>query len=1012
MSKVILLTFLFSFLSLISLSGNSEVKNSLFVASASSNVFEKNTKILNNKSIDINKKIISIIKNLEEIRPYVNNEEFTKLVTNVEEVILTPAKEIDAASIQMGFLIAQLNRQIYEGDNSYVNSWVFKASQDKVFSVLDVIYENKLCESKEKFCPKFNEVPFARGLISLIKVQKLIREEKYSQAKPMIEQILLDFEQKPDLSILPDSLVKKEDRDDWEGIKRAYLYIAYSIKLQLTKKTDSFDKAIKETQYLDENFYNVVDYFKRSEKYNEKSAYVYFKLRDIYLIDKYLGKHKEVIKKAKYLLAQLPEDSNNLDLLRGKSILLKDIGDEYISFKYPDLARRYFFEAWTIDQKTGATDAFGIGFRVADNIKNGNYDLAELDINSGEKPCNEYMEKIATAKNSTNCRDLINLFRKTIADLKSSNTDELRKEALKRYSLELGSFIEDAQFQQLALWPEEFKTSVSFNINQLNTFQTLHTVFFSAGEYPLASYYAKQFINTLQKLRSNLTANNQNEITNFTESHSFTLKQLSNTFYLVGDINAAWACLNIIKENQYLDYVRRRGVEDSFLTFIPITPYEKDFAAKIQSISYEIGLLNKQILSQASSSDSSHSKLLQESLDKAIKERKVLLSKFKKDLNQVYLENLNKKQALKFDFVDLKDGEAAIQYLIFPDALKILVATKNDNKQISIPFNLEKVSQDIINVNALISTNKLAGNDQIDSLSKFLIDEPFKYLSDKNIKLIKVQTDDALTMLPFSVLKFNNAEIGLIYTIENIRLANKSKKTPMMSVQKNDNLDAFGASKGNKEFSKLPSVKKEIDAVVNLDADKRFVKRTSFLDDKFNQINFFKSFKDGTSLVHISTHFKASGNQVNETKMLLGDGSTMSLEDIRNKLPQISSNLVTLSACNTGSVISSGTGKSYEGLSNVFQLKGAKNVISTLWEISDQGSADFMIIFYSLLFNNPITPSQALSYTQTIFRTGSSSFLPPNLALKQDKLTSSVMNHIKDYSNPYFWAAFQISAIN
>jgi len=775
---------------------------------------------------------------------------------------------------------------------------------------------------------------------------------------------------------------------------------------------NSFDKAIKETQYLDENFYAIVDYFKRTEKYNEKNVYVYFKLRSIYQIDKYLGKHKEVIKKAKYLLSQLPEDSDNLDLLRGKSILLKDIGQEYIASAYTDLARRYFFEAWTIDQKTGATDSYGIGFRVGDNIIKGNYDLAELDINTSEKPCNEYIEKIATSKNGADCRDLINLFRKTIADLKSSKTEEQRKEALKGYFLELGSFIEDGQFQQLALWSDEFKTSVSFNINQLNMFQTLHTVFFSAGEYPLASYYAKQFINTLQKLRSNLVANNQNEITNFTESHSFTLKQLSNTFYLVGDINAAWACLNIIKENQYLDYVRRRGVEDSFLTFIPITPYEKDFAAKIQSISYEIGLLNKQILSQGSSNNSSQAKLLQESLDKAIKERKVLLNRFKKDLNQTYSENLNKKQAVKFDYVDLKDGEAAIQYLVFPDALKIFVATKNDNKQISIPFNLEKVSQDIININALIATNKLASNDQIDSLSKFLIDEPFKYLSDKNIKLIKVQTDDALTMLPFSVLKFNKAEIGLIYTIENIRLANKAKKNLAIDVQQNSNLDAFGASKGNKEFSKLPSVKKEIDALVNLQSDKRFTKRTSFLDDKFNQINFFKAFKDGTSLIHISTHFKASGNQVNETKMLLGDGSTMSLEDIRNKLPSISSNLVTLSACNTGSVITSGTGKSYEGLSNVFQLKGAKNVISTLWEISDQGSADFMIIFYSLLFNNPITPSQALSYTQTILRTGSSSYLPPNIALKQDKLTSSVMNHIKDYSNPYFWAAFQISAIN
>ena len=47
-------------------------------------------------------------------------------------------------------------------------------------------------------------------------------------------------------------------------------------------------------------------------------------------------------------------------------------------------------------------------------------------------------------------------------------------------------------------------------------------------------------------------------------------------------------------------------------------------------------------------------------------------------------ENLNKKQAVKFDYVDLKDGEAAIQYLVFPDALKIFVATKNDDKRPNI----------------------------------------------------------------------------------------------------------------------------------------------------------------------------------------------------------------------------------------------------------------------------------------------------------------------------------------
>ena len=146
--------------------------------------------------------------------------------------------------------------------------------------------------------------------------------------------------------------------------------------------------------------------------------------------------------------------------------------------------------------------------------------------------------------------------------------------------------------------------------------------------------------------------------------------------------------------------------------------------------------------------------------------------------------------------------------------------------------------------------------------------------------------------------------------------------------------------------------------------------------------------------------------------MLFGDGTTETVEDISRALPAIDTFLVTLSACNTGNVFVSNNGASYEGLSNIFQLKGARNVISTLWEISDQGSSDFMIIFYSIFFNNDIKPSEALTYTQTLFRTGDVTKLPKKINLKKDRLTIEVLENLGKYAHPYFWSAFQISTVN
>jgi CHAT domain-containing protein len=100
-----------------------------------------------------------------------------------------------------------------------------------------------------------------------------------------------------------------------------------------------------------------------------------------------------------------------------------------------------------------------------------------------------------------------------------------------------------------------------------------------------------------------------------------------------------------------------------------------------------------------------------------------------------------------------------------------------------------------------------------------------------------------------------------------------------------------------------------------------------------------------------------------------------------------------------------------EGLSNVFLNKGARYVISTLWDISDNATPLFMQIFYSLLLNNDISPSYALSLTQNIFRSGDYSKLPKTISLGAGANIKDMTLEIAKYNKPYYWAAFQVSTL-
>ncbi len=95
----------------------------------------------------------------------------------------------------------------------------------------------------------------------------------------------------------------------------------------------------------------------------------------------------------------------------------------------------------------------------------------------------------------------------------------------------------------------------------------------------------------------------------------------------------------------------------------------------------------------------------------------------------------------------------------------------------------------------------------------------------------------------------------------------------------------------------------------------------------------------------------------------------------------LSANLVTLSACETGlGKISEGEG--IIGLSRAFAYAGASNILVSLWSVSDQSTAQLMIDFYENIEND--------NYSE---------------ALKQAK--KKLISH-PVYSKPFYWAPFII----
>ncbi|MEM9856976.1 MAG: CHAT domain-containing tetratricopeptide repeat protein [Bacteroidota bacterium] len=178
----------------------------------------------------------------------------------------------------------------------------------------------------------------------------------------------------------------------------------------------------------------------------------------------------------------------------------------------------------------------------------------------------------------------------------------------------------------------------------------------------------------------------------------------------------------------------------------------------------------------------------------------------------------------------------------------------------------------------------------------------------------------------------------------------------------------------------LPASKIEVDSLKHVFTKKSISAKTMLMDEA-NESDVKKGGLSNYNYLHFATHGVVDGLFPERSRIYLGasqndDGELYSSEIYNLNL---NASLVTLSACETGlGKLSKGEG--IIGLSRALIYAGAQNVVVSLWNVSDNSTAELMKYFYKEINNN--------NY---------------GAALRSAKLK---MINTDQYSNPFYWAPF------
>ncbi|MGI9067072.1 MAG: CHAT domain-containing protein, partial [Pyrinomonadaceae bacterium] len=548
---------------------------------------------------------------------------------------------------------------------------------------------------------------------------------------------------------------------------------------------------------------------------------------------------------------------------------------------------------------------------------------------------------------------------------------------------------------------------------------------------PLAVFFGKQSVNAYQEIRGNLSSLDRESQQSYLKSKETTYRQLADLLIGQGRLPEAEQVIRILKEEEYFDFVRRDSDDLSKGGKTQLTPEEITLDKRYREILdtlAELGTERGTLIDKKSRTPEEDLRLAKLDTDLV-----VAGNEFQKFLDglavalgtsgdaSVKVFQLRESQGLMEDLRELGQGVVALYTLIGEDKYRVILTTADFQKGYEYPIKAADLNRKVLEFREALQNPKLDPLPLAQELYKILLGPVAKDLAKARTQTVMWSLDGVLRYLPVSAL--NDGKHYLVEQYQNVVFTPASQARLKDVPSRNWNALGLGVTKAHGDgIPALPGVVEEMRGIIRetgAAAQGGVLPGTIKLDEAFTQEAMLSGLRQRPPVVHVASHFQFSpGNETNSA-LLLGDGTFLSLAQIKS-LPNVFGGveLLTLSACNTATGGTGANGKEVEGFGVLAQRQGAKAVVASLWPVADRSTKSLMQEFYRLReARGGQTKAAALREAQLKLLRGEITIDTTILVLNrqivhdEEKPGASKQPRFnpdpkRPYAHPYYWAPF------
>jgi CHAT domain-containing protein/tetratricopeptide (TPR) repeat protein len=548
------------------------------------------------------------------------------------------------------------------------------------------------------------------------------------------------------------------------------------------------------------------------------------------------------------------------------------------------------------------------------------------------------------------------------------------------------------------------------------------------GNPSTAIFYLKAAVNTMQGIRAGSRGLDKTLQKSLLKKNEAIYRKLAKLLIEAGRLAEAQQVLAMLKEDEYFDFIRRDEQADVRVTRMSYSGAEKPYAEGLDKLGQDGTALAEQL-------DTLNTQARLGSSPDAEKQRTVIRTKLAEQeqqtvalLNEIAIklpaaqqqqsaqqraEQSRLSAGMQQQLAQLGQGVTLVQYLLMGDKIQILVTDAKHQVVREAPLGEAALYPKLVELRKVLEDPRYDPRPLAQELYQSLI-APVE--SDiKHSRTLMLSLDGALRYIPFAALYD-----GKHYLVERYQLAlyTSAAKDKLAAASKPQwKISGLGVTQGHEGFSELPGVKAELAGIIGRNG----LPGEIHLDQEFTARQMQASLKQANPVLHIASHFKFTPGTEADSYLLLGDGSHLSLKDIRQgDYPFGQLDLLTLSACATA--MQGGreaNGKEVEGFGALAQNKGAKAVLASLWPIADASTAQLMQTLYRHRQQQHLNKAEALRQAQLALLNGEQvlkvSAISPDIRggtyVQTDGQTDTGSVPFKTdpkapFAHPYYWAPF------